>query len=130
MPLFIDIHIVEDNAFSEIAAIEGHQRDLAMQHKFGVKNIKFFLNLPEKRVFCLMEAPDKESCAATHREANGIEACNLVEVDGGMYSAFMAYDQALDHGIVMKNASQADTGYRFILTLDIINCLDFSFRCV
>ncbi|WP_373517926.1 nickel-binding protein [Pricia sp.] len=57
MPLFIDIHVVEDKAFSEIALQEGHHKDIAVQHRFGVKHVKYFLNLPEKKVFCLMEAP-------------------------------------------------------------------------
>lgn len=31
MPLFMDIHILEDEAFSEIAAQVGHHKDIALQ---------------------------------------------------------------------------------------------------
>jgi AraC-like DNA-binding protein len=71
-------------------------------------------------VFCLMEGPDKDSCAATHREANGIEACNLIEVDGGMYSAFMSFGQKLDQDLVINSGGDTDSGFRFILSLDIV----------
>lgn len=98
-----------------------HLEDLAVQEKYGVKYHQFWVNEEAGMVFCLMEGPDMESCVATHREANGVEVCNIIEVDGGMYSAFMAYGQELDHDIVMKGPEQPDTGYRFILTLDIIS---------
>lgn len=119
MPLFMDYHITPGITLEE--AKKAHLKDLAVQSKYNVKYHQFWVNEKDGMVFCLMEGPSKEACRAVHKEANDIKTCNLVEVDGGMYSAFMAYDQALDHGIVMKNASQADTGYRFILTLDIIS---------
>jgi AraC-like DNA-binding protein len=98
-----------------------HLEDLAVQANYGVKYHQFWVNEEAGLVFCLMEGPDKESCVATHREANGVEVCNIIEVDGGMYSAFMAYGQKLDQDVVMRNAEQPDNGYRFILTLDIIS---------
>lgn len=119
MPLFMDYHHAPGITLEE--AKKAHLKDIAVQSKYNVKYHQFWVNEKDGMVFCLMEGPSKEACRAVHKEANDIKACNLVEVDGGMYSAFMAYDQALDHGIVMKNASQADTGYRFILTLDIIS---------
>jgi AraC-like DNA-binding protein len=119
MPLYMDYHITPGVTLED--AKKAHLQDLAVQTKYQVKYHQFWVNEDAGMVFCLMEGPDKESCAATHREANGIQACNIVEVDGGMYSAFMAYNQSLDHGIVMRDHDQADSGYRFILTLDIIS---------
>ena len=119
MPLFMDFHqaagVTLENA--KIA----HLQDLAVQEKYNVKYHQFWVNEEAGMVFCLMEGPDKESCEATHREANNMAPCNIIEVDGGMYSAFMAYGQKLDMDIVMKEDDQADTGYRFILSLDIVS---------
>jgi hypothetical protein len=67
-----------------------------------------------------MEGPDKESCAATHREANGITACQIIEVEGGMYDIFMGENQKEDHGLVRHEDGEIDSGYRFILSLDMI----------
>jgi AraC-like DNA-binding protein len=119
MPLYMDYHYAPGITLEE--AKKAHLEDLAVQEKYNVKYHQFWVNEEAGMVFCLMEGPDKESCALTHQEANGVTACNIIEVDGGMYSAFMAYDQKTDGGIVMKDQEQSDTGYRFILTLDIIS---------
>ncbi|WP_340113732.1 nickel-binding protein [Maribellus mangrovi] len=119
MPLFMDYHIAPGVTIEE--AKQSHMRDLAVQSKYNVKYHQYWVNEEAGMVFCLMEGPDKESIMATHREANDLHTCNIIEVTGGMYSAFMAYGQELDDDIVMKNPEQPDTGYRFILTLDIIS---------
>ena len=119
MPLFMDYHIAPGITIEY--AKKAHMEDLAVQDKYQVKYHQFWVNEEAGMVFCLMEGPDMESCVATHREANGVEVCNIIEVDGGMYSAFMTYGQSLDQDIVMKNPGQPDSGFRFILTLDIIS---------
>ncbi len=119
MPLFMDYHNVPGITIE--FAKKAHLEDLAVQDKYRVKYHQFWVNEEAGLVFCLMEGPDMESCVSTHREANGVEVCNIIEVDGGMYSAFMAYGQSLDSDIVMKSPGQADSGFRFILTLDIIS---------
>ncbi len=119
MPLFMDYHIAPGVTIEE--AKKSHMRDLAVQAKYNVKYHQYWVNEEAGMVFCLMEGPDKNSVMATHREANDLDTCNIIEVDGGMYSAFMAYGQNLDDDIVMKNSNQPDTGYRFILTIDIIS---------
>lgn len=124
MPLYMDIHIVEDNAFSEIAAIEGHQRDIAVQARFGVKNIKYFLNLPEKKVFCLMEAPDKKACIDNHLAAHGIGPCNVIEVSSEIdFSAFFGTGSKDENDMALTSSGEIDTGYR---TLMMVTLVDFS----
>ena len=48
-----------------------------MRHK------SYWFNEAEGTVFCLVEAPDKESAAAVHREAHGLVADDIVEVKEG-----------------------------------------------
>lgn len=119
MPLFMDYHIAPGITLDY--AKKAHLEDLAVQDKYNVKYHQFWVNEEAGMVFCLMEGPSMDACVATHREANGVEVCNIIEVDGGLYSTFMAYGQKLDQDIVMKDNELADTGYRFILTLDIIS---------
>ena len=124
MPLFMDIHIVEDDAFSEIAAQVGHHRDIAVQHKFGVKNIKYFLNLPEKKVFCLMEAPNKKACIDNHLAAHGIGACNVIEVSHEIdFNAFFGTGGKDEYDMALTAAGEIDTGYR---TLMMVSLVDFT----
>jgi AraC-like DNA-binding protein len=118
MPLFMDIHFVGEISVEDTR--KAHLADLAVQEKYGVKYHQYWFNEEAGTVFCLMEGPDKESCAATHREANGFTACQIVEVEGGMYDLFMGENQKVDHGLVRHEDGKIDTGYRYILTLDII----------
>lgn len=119
MPLFMDIHFVGEVSVEDTR--KAHLADLAVQEKYGVKYHQYWFNEKAGTVYCLMEGPDKESCAATHREANGITACQIIEVEGGMYDIFMGENQKVDHGLVRKENGEPDTGYRYILTLDIIS---------
>jgi AraC-like DNA-binding protein len=118
MPLFMDIHLVGEVSLEDTR--KAHLADLAVQEKYGVTYHQYWFNEEAGTVYCLMEGPDKESCEATHREANGITACQITEVEGGMYDLFMGENQKVDHGLVRKESGEVDAGYRYILTLDII----------
>ncbi len=124
MPLFMDIHIVEDGAFDEIAAREGHREDLAVQGRYGVKNIKYFLNLPEKKIFCLMEAADKKACVDMHMSAHGIGACNVIEVSSEIdFGAFFGAGGKDENDMALTSSGEIDTGYR---TLMMVSLIDFT----
>jgi AraC-like DNA-binding protein len=117
MPLYMDIHLLKDVSVEDVR--KAHLQDLAVQEKYGVTYHQYWINEAEGTVYCLMEGPDKESCEATHREANGITACQIVEIEGGIYDLFMGKNHKLDHGLVRHEDGRIDSGYRFILTLDI-----------
>lgn len=119
MPLYMDIHLLGEG-FTLEDARKAHLRDLAVQEKYGVKYHQYWVNEKAGTAYCLMEGPDKESCAATHREAVGFAACQIIEVEGGLYDLFIGENQKLDHGLVRHEDGEIDTGYRYILTLDII----------
>ncbi len=118
MPLYMDIHKINEIDIETVKS--AHLQDLAVQEKYKVKYHQFWVNEATDTVFCLMEGPDKESCAAVHWEANGIKACQITEVEGGIYDLFMGKDRVIDHGLVRHLNGEVDSGYRFILSLDII----------
>ena len=65
-------------------AVEGaHQRDLEVQEKYGVKYLKYWFDEGTGKVFCLVEAPSKEAAEAVHREAHGLVADEITEVQEG-----------------------------------------------
>ena len=80
--LYLDIHQHVDGLTAE--AVEGaHARDLETQGKFGVKYLKYWFDEGTGKVFCLIEAPSKEAAIAVHREAHGLLADELIEVEEG-----------------------------------------------
>lgn len=83
MPLFMDVHDHVDGLTADAVA-DAHQADLKTQGKYGVKYLKYWYDEATGKVFCLIEAPDKESAIAVHREAHGLVADQLIEVKEGV----------------------------------------------
>ncbi len=118
MPIYMDFHDLPEVNIED--AEKAHLRDVSVQEKYKVRYLQYWINEKEGKAYCLIEGPSKEACQATHREANGIEACNLVEVKGGMYDLFLGDNQKIDHGLVRHFNGEVDNGYRFIMTLEFI----------
>ncbi len=82
MPLFMDVHHKVDGLTAEAVAA-AHQRDLEVQEQHGVKYLKYWFDEGSGKVFCLVEAPSKEAAEAVHREAHGLVADEITEVQEG-----------------------------------------------
>ena len=83
MPLFIDKH-KHIAGLTRDAVAGAHQRDLEVQGRHDVKYLKYWFNDRSGEVFCLIDAPDKESAARVHEEAHGLVADEIVEVQEGV----------------------------------------------
>ena len=83
MPLFLDIHHKVDGLTADAVA-DAHKKDTEVQKKYGVNYLKYWFNEKEGRVFCLVEAPDKESAIKVHKEAHGLLADEIFEVNEGI----------------------------------------------
>lgn len=82
MPLFIDEHTMEGGVSATDVA-GAHQADLATQTKYGVDYIRYWVDEKAGKVFCLVDAPDAETAATVHREAHGLVAGHIYEVQEG-----------------------------------------------
>jgi len=82
MPLYMDIHKHVPRLTAEAVA-GAHARDLEVQAKHGVKYLKYWFDESTGTVFCLSEAPNKEAAVAVHREAHGLVADEIIEVQEG-----------------------------------------------
>jgi len=117
MPLYMDYHIMDNVTIEKVK--QAHLIDKKTQQKYNVKYHQFWVNEKAGTVFCLIEGPNPEACANVHREAHGAVACNIVEVGKGMLDVFIDTNQKIDHGIVCYNNGEIDSGFRFIMVLDI-----------
>lgn len=81
MALFLDIH-EHIPGLTRDAVIGAHKKDLELQKKYNVEYKKYWYDDTGK-VFCLVEAPDKESAIAVHREGHGLIADKIFEVHEG-----------------------------------------------
>jgi hypothetical protein len=82
MPLFMDIHQHIEGLTSDAVA-GAHARDLEVQSRYGVKYLNYWFDEGTGRVFCLVEAPDKEAAIRVHLEGHGFVADEIVEVFDG-----------------------------------------------
>jgi hypothetical protein len=82
MPLYMDVHHHVPDLTAEAVA-EAHRKDLEIQEKYGVKYLKYWFDEGTGKVFCLAEAPNKEAAIAVHREAHGLVADEITEVEEG-----------------------------------------------
>jgi len=82
MPLYMDKHRHIEGLTAEAVA-DAHQRDIEVQGKHGVEYRQYWFNEGDGSVFCLVEAPSKEAAEAVHREAHGLVADEIVEVQEG-----------------------------------------------
>ncbi|MCH7745142.1 MAG: DUF4242 domain-containing protein [Chloroflexi bacterium] len=65
------------------AVAGAHQKDLEVQEKHGVNYLKYWYDTDSGKIFCLVDAPNKEAANAVHREAHGLVADEIVEVNEG-----------------------------------------------
>ena len=118
MPLYMDIHTVDSDDFSVEDVVKAHMEDLAIQERFGVIQIKYWVNVDAKTLFCLMEGPNKEACNEVHKESHGNTACNIIEVSDDEFNLFLGEGKNVND-LAHTNSGEIDTGYRTILLLSI-----------
>jgi AraC-like DNA-binding protein len=117
MPLFMDFHKEVIATMAEV--VGGHVLDLAEQSRYGVKYHKYWMNLEEGTVYCLIEGPDKESCIAVHQASHGKTACQIVEVNPDFFKLFMGNGHFVGDGPMLHPNSSIDLGYRTILMIGV-----------
>ena len=118
MPLYMDRH--EAKGITPEALADAHEKDLATQGKHGVNYKHYWHDETRGCVFCLVEAPSKEAAVQVHREAHGLLADEIIEVDPKTVEAFFGDIKAFSIAPLGPGQTQsADTAFRAILFTDL-----------
>jgi hypothetical protein len=83
MPLFMDIHTI-DGGVSIDDVVKAHIADLQTQGRYDVRYMRYWVNEPGGKVFCLVEAPSADAACTVHREAHGLVAQEVFQVQEGV----------------------------------------------
>ena len=75
------MHVVTPDSLTPEMLAAAHQLDLDVQHKHGVRYVKYWYDAATGRVFCLSDAPSKEAALAVHFEAHGELPDHIFEVE-------------------------------------------------
>ena len=81
MPTYMDMHDIPGVKASDV--VGAHEADVRVQAKYGVNYKHYWVDEENGKVFCLVDAPDRETANLVHQEAHGLVAQSLFEVEQG-----------------------------------------------
>jgi hypothetical protein len=81
MPLYMDVHDLGSVQVEDVA--KAHLADLQTQGAYDVKYLRYWVNEDQGKVFCLVEAPSATAASTVHREAHGLVADSIYQVQEG-----------------------------------------------
>jgi class 3 adenylate cyclase len=123
MPLYMDIHNLPEGTTPEDIA-KAHAKDMETQRKYGVEYRKYWVNESGKKLFCLVNAPNAEAAECVHREAHGMTAEKLIEIQPELAEGFLGgvETNAAGAAILPSGGTDArDPGIRTVLFTDVVN---------
>ena len=80
--LFIDVHQLQPGKVKYDDVANAHAKDLAVEKKYGVDFIKYWVDEDKGLVYCLSSSRDTQSIIQTHAEAHGLIPQHVYEVTG------------------------------------------------
>ncbi len=81
--LYFDVHHLGAGKVNAKAVAEAHAKDLAVQGKFNVNFINYWVDEKSGVVVCLSEAPNSQAIIKTHTEAHGLVPDEVHKVKQG-----------------------------------------------
>ena len=122
MPTYMDIHEIPGGVSAADVA-KAHARDVEVQDKYDVHYHKYWVNEKAGKIFCLCHAPNAEAAVQVHKEAHGLLADQLIEVDPNMADLFMGAGEINTAGAALLpgwDTDKRDPGIRTVLFTDIV----------
>jgi hypothetical protein len=81
--LYLDFHEFGPGNVKASDVAAAHLKDLAVQKKYGVNLINYWVDEKAGVVMCLAEAPNADALISTHKEAHGLIPKSVEEVKQG-----------------------------------------------
>lgn len=119
MPIYMDLHIVPGVNPKEVA--EAHSRDVYLEKDHNCKCLTYWVDELRGHVFCLIEAPSRETVYELHNRSHGLLPHKIIEVQPGLVQAFLGRitdpesGQFTDAGHLVVD----DTSYRMIMSVQL-----------
>ena len=121
MPIYMDRHDLKRISAKEVA--DAHQKDLKIQDKYGCKTITYWFDEERGTVFCLIDAPQKQSVRNMHEESHGDIPSKIIEVDEETVNAFLGRVEDLSTPIDLNGSEGevpiADSAFRTVMFTDM-----------
>ena len=114
----MDLHIVPGVNAKDVA--EAHSRDVYLEKDHHCKCLTYWIDELRGHVFCLIDAPNKESVYELHNRSHGLLPHKIIEVQHNFVESFLGRitdpesGQYTDTGLLMLD----DTSYRIIMSVN------------
>lgn len=118
MPIFMDLHIVP--GVNAKAVAEAHSRDVYLEKDHSCTCLTYWIDELRGHVFCLIDAPSKESVYELHNRSHGLVPHKIIEVQSNFVESFLGRitdpdsGEYTDTGLLLLD----DTSYRIILCVN------------
>ena len=112
MPLYMDRHDLPGATAEDVARV--HLADIAIQERYDVTYTTYWFDPLTEMAFCLVHAPSKEAAETVHREAHGMVAGQIIEVDERSVREFLGQIVEPEPG-----DPWVSTAFRVVLFTDI-----------
>jgi class 3 adenylate cyclase len=116
----MDIHELPGGLSAEDVA-KAHAEDVKIEDKYGVHYHKYWVNEKAGKIFCLCHAPDAEAAIQVHRQAHGMVADKIIEIQPELAEGFLGGVEVNEAGaaLVPGATNERDPGIRTVLFTDI-----------
>ena len=83
MPMFMDVHERLPHGTTANDMAEAHRADQEVQQRHGVRYLRYWVDEEAGKLFCLAEAPSAQAAVTVHRQAHGLLADRIYQVQEG-----------------------------------------------
>jgi hypothetical protein len=79
----MDVHTIGGGVNADDVA-KAHLADLQTQGDYDVRYLRYWVDETQGKIFCLVEAPSAQAAETVHREAHGLTAEQIFQVQEGV----------------------------------------------
>ncbi len=117
MPIYMDLHIVPGVKANDVA--EAHRLDVLIQDDHACKCMTYWVDEGRGHIFCLIDAPGKETVIEMHNKAHGLVPHKIIEVQTSLVESFLGRITDPEDAAVNSNGLKllTDTSFRTLVLI-------------
>lgn len=119
MPIYMDLHLVPGVKANDVA--EAHRMDVLIQDEHACKCMTYWVDESRGHIFCLIEAPGKETVIEMHNKAHGLVPHKIIEVQTSLVESFLGRISDPDDAAINPNGLKllTDPSFRILLVIEM-----------
>lgn len=119
MPIYMDLHIVPGVKANDVA--EAHRMDVLIQDEHECKCMTYWVDESRGHIFCLIEAPGRDTVIEMHNKAHGLVPHKIIEVQTSLVESFLGRISDPEDAAINSNGLKllTDPSFRTLLVIEM-----------